>query len=76
MISLLCRFLRPFCVICTLLMMFLLITTFWGAEFVPGEALMRLLFSYVVLMLGSLVVFYIDDPQALVRRKKRDKDAA
>lgn len=75
MITLLCKFLRPFCVTCTLLMMFLIITWFWGMELLSGETLWRLLVSYAVLMIGSLVVFYIEDPQSLVRRRNHRNDA-
>jgi hypothetical protein len=69
MIGFLCKILRPACVIATLLVMVLLVTYFWGFEFLSGTNISRILISYAVLLIGSFVVFYIDDPDSLRRRR-------
>lgn len=69
MISLLCKILRPACVISTLAMMAILFGYFWGVDIVSSGNVWRLLMSYCVLIVGSLVVFYIDNPESVTGRR-------
>ncbi|WP_137113808.1 MULTISPECIES: hypothetical protein [Mesorhizobium] len=62
MITALCKVLRPICMFSTLAMMALLIAQFMGLALIPGEMLWRLFGSYVVLLCGSFVLFWIDNP--------------
>lgn len=72
MISILCKILRPLCVVATLAMMALLIALFWNYQFVSTEYIWRLLFSYAILLLGSFIIFYVDSPQNVFWGKKQE----
>lgn len=71
MTSILCKILRPACVIATLLMMAIIVAYFWGVDVFPGVIVWRLLLSYCVLLVGSFVVFYIDNPASLTGGRER-----
>jgi hypothetical protein len=70
MISILCKILRPACVVATLLVMILLVSYFWGFDILSGVNLSRILISYVVLLVGSFIVFYVEDPVGLRGHRK------
>ncbi len=57
-----CRILRPVCIVSTIVMMLLLISYFWGLVDVGAGIVWKLLISYLVLIFGSFVIFFVDDP--------------
>ncbi len=71
MISIPCKILRPLVVICTLLLMLVLIAYFWGYGLLSGDAIGRLLLSYTILVLGSFVIFYVENPDSVRWRRPK-----
>lgn len=71
MISILCAVLRPVCVLVTVAMMGLLISYFWGFVDLSAGTVWRLLVSYAVLITGSFIVFFVDDPASFRRGRGR-----
>ena len=67
MLTVLCQVLRPVCLYSTLAMMALLISTFMGFQLIDGVMLWRLFGSYLVLIGGSFVLFFIDNPSNVLR---------
>ena len=68
MITKLVNILRPVCVAATIALTVLLIICVWGWELMEWDTFWRLFYSYLVLMLASTVICYIDNPKRITGR--------
>ncbi|RYC17655.1 hypothetical protein [Ciceribacter ferrooxidans] len=68
MITRIVNVLRPVCVVATIALATLFALSFWGIELVTTATFWKLFLTYLVLMIGSTLICFIDNPSRITGR--------